>query len=387
MIGSTLKLALLDHIAPLPGPLLSLYVDVNPANPDTSGKAYVLRALEAVKALDLPKAYVEALGERLRQQFARLEGRSLVIFAGSDLNEQFDAYYLQTELPFLADAGGALAHWGRPLVAPLLFALDQRERHAAVFVATDRVRLFEVFLGQIEEVADYVRTVDTDSWVDYREARRSGAMGIGVAARGGADVDSFKDRMDEATLRLYRALMPEVAKTLEAGLIDRVILLGQAGPVGAFENLMPADLRQRVVGKLPGHANPAAPAREWLPLVIGLVEESEAAHEAALLDLIREGGVWGVEETMTLLQQNRLRTVVVPWSGLGDGYLTAGGWVAASLAEAEALRPGETVEAVSLLEVLPALVQRTGTVLEFVHGPAEERLMSEFAGMAGLRRW
>jgi len=77
----------------------------------------------------------------------------------------------------------------------------------------------------------------------------------------------------------------------------------------------------------------------------------------------------------------------VPWSGLGDGYLTAGGWVAASLAEAEALRPGETVEAVSLLEVLPALVQQTGTVLEFVHGPAEERLMSEFAGMAGLRRW
>lgn len=387
MIGSTLKLALLDNIAPQAGPLLSLYIDVNPANPDTSGKAYVLRAADAMRGLDLPKEYAHAVTERLKLQFARVEGRSLVIFAGQDLEEQFDAYYLQTELPFLASAGGALAHWGRPLVAPLLFALDQRERHAAVYVAADRVRLFEVFLGQVEELADFVRSVDTDSWVNYREARRSGAIGIGVAARGGADVDSFKDRMDEATLRLYRSLMPDVTKTLEDDRVDRVILMGQAGPVNAFENLMPTALKERVIGKLPGHSNPAAPAREWLPLVAELVEDSEAEHELALLDRVREGGVWGVQECLTLLQENRLHTLVVPWSGLGNAYLTESGWVATSLAEAESLRPGETVEEVTLLEVLPGLVQQTATLLEFAEGPAEERLMNEFAGMAGIRRW
>lgn len=387
MIGSNLKLALLDHIAPQEGPLLSLYIDVNPANPDTSGKAYILRAADAMRSLDLPKEYVNEITEKLNLEFARLEGRSLVIFAGQNIKEQFDAYFLQSTLPFLAATNGALAHWGRPLIAPLLFALDQRERHAAVYTAVDRVRVFEVFLGQIDEMADFVRAVDPDQWVNYREARRNPGIGLAVAARGGADVDRFQDRMDEATLRLYRELMPQVTKLLEDGRIDRIILLGQTAPVNALESLMPDKLKSKVVGKLPGHSNPHAAAHEWLPLVKELVVEVETAHEMALLDRIRETGIWGVEESMTLLQENRLQTLVVPWSDLGSGFLTESGWVAMSMAEAETRHPGETVEEISLLEVLPDIVQRTGTVLEFAEGPSEERLVNEFGGMAGIRRW
>lgn len=387
MIGSNLKLALLDNIAPQQGPILSLYLDVNPANPDSTGKAYVLRAASALRKLDLDKAYVAQVTEKLRQEFSRVEGRSLVIFAGPDLNTAFDAYYLQTELPFLAAEDGAIAHWGRPLVAPLLFALDQRERHAAIYVAEDRVRLFEVFLGQIEEIADYVRSVDTAEWVSYRHARRSHGIGIGVAGRGGADVDTFRARLDEASARLYRTLLPEVEKTLEEGRIDRVILLGQEASLSAFEAVLPAAIKQRVVGQLPGPANPDAPAHEWLPLVTDLVSNSEAAHEQALLDRIKESGVWGVQEVLTLLQENRLHTLVVPWSELGTAFLTDGGLVTASMAEATTLRPDETVQEISLMEVLPELVQRTGTILEFAEGPAEARLMAEFGGMAGVRRW
>ena len=387
MIGSSVKLALLDNIAPQHGPLLSLYLDVNPANPDSTGKGYVLRAASALRELNLDKAYVAQVTEKLRQEFSRVEGRSLVIFAGSDLSTAFDAYYLQTELPFLAAEGGAIAHWGKPLVAPLLFALDQRERHAAIYVAADRVRVFEVFLGQIAEIADYVRSVDTDEWVSYRHARRSHGIGIGVAGRGGADVDTFRARLDESTARLYRTLLPEVEKTLEEGRIDRVILLGQDSTLSTFEGVLPAAIKQRVIGKLSGPANPDAPAHEWLPLVKGLVASAEAAHEQALLDRIKESGVWGVQEVLTLLQANRLHTLVVPWSELGTGFLKDGGLVTASMAEANALRPDETVQEVSLMEVLPEIVQSSGTILEFAEGAAEVRLMAEFGGMAGLRRW
>lgn len=387
MIGSTLKLALLDNIAPQAGPVLSLYLDVNPANPDSAGKAYVLRAAGALRALGLDKGYIEQVTEKLRQEYSRVEGRSLVIFAGPDLRTMFDAYYLQSELPFLASEDGALAHWGKPLVAPLLFALDQRERHAVIYVAADRVKVFEVFLGQIEELTDYVRSVDTDEWVNYRHARRSHGIGIGVAARGGADVDTFQARLEEASARLYRTLLPEVEKTLEEGRIDRVILLGQDAPLSAFEAVLPAAIKGRVVGKLPGPANPDAPAHQWLPLVTDLITTTEAAHEQALLDGIRETGVWGVQEVLTLLQENRLHTLVVPWSRLGTAYLTATGLVTASMAEANTLRPDDTVEEIGLMEVLPELVQRTGTILEFAEGAAEERLMAEFGGMAGISRW
>lgn len=387
MIGSNLKLALLERIEPHASPVLSLYLDVNPATHDNSVTAFSLRAAEAMRALGLDAGYTRQVTDRLKQRFARAEGRTLAIFAGEDLGELFDAYFLQTELPFLAAEDGALAHWGRSLVAPLLFALDQRERYAVIYVAADRVRVFEAFLGQIDEMVDYARNVDTDDWVPYREARRSPGVGIGVAARGGADVDTFQDRMEEATARLYRSLIPEVARRMEEERNDRIILVGQPGAVSAFRGLMGGGLQERVVGTLPPPANPGAAAHEWLPLVQELIDTTEAEHELALLNRVREEGVWGLQETLTLLQDHRLHTLVVPWAELQYVYRAEGGRVAVSAEEARVLSPGEEVSEVRLMEVLPELVRESATALEFAEGEAEELLNGEFGGMAGLKRW
>lgn len=382
MIGSELKRELLEGIAPLPAPMLSLYLDVAPAN--SAGKAFVLHAAQALKALNLDKGYVGRVTERLRQEFVRLKGRSLVIFAGEDPDRTFDAFYLQARLPLMA-ADGAQAFWGKPLVAPLLFALDQKTRYAAIYVAADHVRVFEVFLGQIEDVAGYVRSVSTDDWVEYSHGRTS--HGIGVMGRGGADVDTFQARLENASARLYRTLLPGLERKLEAEKVDGVILLGEEGPVKVFEDAMSSPMRAKVAGKLPGPANPAAAAHEWLPLVSGLIATDSAAHARALLDRIEETGVWGAQETLELLQAGRLHTVVVPWSGSGTVYQTSGGVVSAMEPEAIDLAADETVAAVTLLQVLPDLVQRTGTILAFAEGEAEKRLIDDFGGMAGLRRW
>lgn len=387
MIGSNVKRALLEQVAEHPDPVLSLYIDVNPGSRDNTPKAFVLRAAEAMRKLDLDKLYIRQVTDKLTQDFAISQGRSLVVFAGENISELFNAYYLQSQLPLLDLSDGALANWGRPFIAPLLFALDQRERYAVIYVSTERVRVFEAFLGQIEEITDFVRVVDTDSWQPYREARRSPAEGMGIAARGGADVDRFQDRMDEATTRLYRSLLPDVEKALKESETDRVILMGRAAAVSSFQGLMNAATQKRVVGTLPPPANPDGPAREWLPLVKDLIDEAELAHEMKLLDNIRESGVWGLQETLTMLQEHRIHTLVIPWTVKQHVFLSAGGRISASEEEAKVLFPDEEVTEVRLLEVLPDLVKQTNTTLEFVEDEAEARLINDFGGMAGVKRW
>src|SRR5690606_36338152 len=105
------------------------------------------------------------------------------------------------------------------------------------------------------------------------------------------DVDRFEDRMREATARLYRNLMPELERALEAEGVDRVILSGTPEPVAAFRGAMSPALEERLAGEMPPPADPNAEAGAWLPDVRELVEQIEARHELALLDEVRESGV------------------------------------------------------------------------------------------------
>ena len=76
MIGSNLKLVLLERIEPHASPVLSLYLDVNPGMHDNSVTAFSLRAAEAMRALGLDAGYIRQVTDRLKQRFARAEGRT-----------------------------------------------------------------------------------------------------------------------------------------------------------------------------------------------------------------------------------------------------------------------------------------------------------------------
>lgn len=337
-----------------------------------------------MRELGLEKQYVKAVTDKISQDFAIAKGRTLILFVGQDPDELFYHYHLQTRFPLLDRTEGVIAHWGEPFTAPLLFMLDQRERYAAVYAGSERVRIFEVFLGQIEEMDDYVRAVDTSSWHPYREARRSPGVGIGVAARGGAGVDRFRGRLDEATARLYRSLIPALQETLKENDIDRMILLGLPASLSALQEAMSPQLRARVVATLPPPSNSKAPAREWLDPIKEVVDRVEAEGELKMLEQVRESGMWGVQEVLTLLQEHRIRKVFVPWTTNLKVFRAESGRVATTLKEATVLNPSESVSEVALLEVLPGLAAKSGSVLEFVDGEAAELLNNEFAGMAGL---
>ncbi|RTH32009.1 peptide chain release factor 3, partial [Thermus scotoductus] len=173
MIGKEEIRRIKETLAIAEGPILSLYLDINPAKPENANRAYALRAKDAMKALGVPQDLQDRVLEVLKNQV--LEAKTAVFFAKDKL---FETLLLQVELPlvsslkttflgekesrFLTD--GALAHYGEPFLLPLIYALDEYERYGVVYLDQERWRVFEIFLGEIQEVGDAFLALDTEAW-------------------------------------------------------------------------------------------------------------------------------------------------------------------------------------------------------------------------------
>lgn len=382
--------AIRNRVAPHDPPVLSLYLNVNPAETGNQHKAAVLRARAALDGLQLPAGLKAEVLRRLDQEHVIPGGRSLVVFAGEDPDELFEVTYLHQELPMLDldSSEGALARWGEPFTAPLLFAVDQTERYAAIYVSQQLVRVFEVFMGDIEDAWSSERDLDTEEWKQFSESKQSPAVGKPAASRGGRDVDTFTDRVEQVTARFYSGVVSQFEDSRLNSQADRIMLLGTPDAVTAFFEALPPQLQERVVARLPAPADDQMAAADWYPLLSEAIREAEATHEQQLLDQIRERGSWGLSEVLGLLNNGQADVLVMPWHvGQTVWLARESGVVATDPTALQTLQPDDSYAEVKLKDALPGIVQRSSVRVEFVDGASAERLRDEFAGIAVLRRW
>ncbi|MCX7783159.1 MAG: VLRF1 family aeRF1-type release factor [Meiothermus sp.] len=367
-----------EFVAPRVAPVLSLYLDVNPANQSNQGKAYVLRAREALEATKTPpevrKKVLAALEQNLPQ------ARSRVIFASGGWMETYD---LQVDLPLIQ---GVEAHWGEPYLTPILYVMDEYDRVGVVYLDSEKWRMFEVYLGEIEELPGAFRAVPTQEWNQLTQDSPGRRYGQGGIHRAAANADRFERRLDAWTHRFYKRLASLLEQIMNEHNIQRLVLVGQKAEVQVFKELLPRRLRERVLATLPSLPTPLTQAGEVLKLVEGVLEPLERERENRLLDELAERGVSGLDQTLELLQQGGLHLLVAPWNPQGTVYRAPDGWVGGSMEGAVAHGAGR-IEDVELKQVLPELATTYGTRLEFVRGQAEERLHKAFGGLAGLPRW
>lgn len=386
MLGTERIRALGADVAAHQAPVLSLYLDVNPARPQNARKAYALRARAEMERLGVPKRASRRLAEQIRLDRGIPDARTLVVFAGLGDRGFFESHAFRLELPLVEAGGGVLARWGEPYLAPLELALAEGRRYLAVLLARDRVRLFELFLEEAEELDALVQPLDATGWRPMREH----ATGMpGVPARGGSGKDLFEKRVADWRRRFHL----EVARRLEgllAGLGGdaRIILMGQSQEVSAFEPLLPPALQALVVERLAAPANPDAPASELAPLFIAAAARIEAAAGSGLLERIREQGVWGFGPTLEAVEEGRVRVLAVPRDMAAGVYRCRhSGRVTATPVAARRLCPDDPPDTVPLADVLPQLCGRHAIELAVMHGDNESRLLREFDGLAGLTRW
>lgn len=367
-----------EFVAPRVSPVLSLYLDVNPANPDNQGKAPLLRAREAIAATQAPpeigKQVLEAVERNLPQTHSR------VIFATEGWMEIYD---LQVDLPLVQ---GAEARWGEPYLTPILYVLDEYDRVGVVYTDSEKWRMFEVYLGEIEELPGAFRAVGPQEWKQFTQDSQGRRYSQGGIHRAAADTDGFERRLEAWTHRFYKQLAGLLEQTLSERHIQRLVLIGPKAEVQMFKELLPRRLRERVIATLPSLPTPSARAGEVLQRVQEVLEPLERERENRLLDELTERGVAGLDQTLELLQQGRLYLLVAPWNPQGGVYRAPDGWIGSSPAVALAYGTDQPKE-VELKMILPELAAAYGTRLEFVRGPAEERLHKDLGGLAGLPRW
>ena len=380
------------RLAEHPAPVLSLYVLVNPADPDVSQytfdfkkKPYVIRAKDTLKALGVPRGLAERVLFRLEHDAPQAVTRA--IFAWDGGMEVFD---LGVELPVVDLRTGLVeARYGEPYVAPLLFALDEYERYGVVLLDRERWRLFEVFMNQIAEVEDAFRAVAPEEWRRLSESRPAAPRTVGgfaAAARGGTAKDKFDRRLLEWTHRFYKNRAGELARFVEARGIERILLLGPEEDTKYFATFLPKALAAKVIAHLPAPDHPRAAPGEVLLRVRPVIERIEREEEHKLLDRIREEGIWGADRVLDALMIGRVYLWVLPWHLDAGVYFCPGERFAAGseeAAKAVCARP----ERRPLKDLVAELAEAYGAGIEFVRGEAEERLTREFGGMAGLVRW
>jgi peptide subunit release factor 1 (eRF1) len=268
----------------------------------------------------------------------------------------------------------------------LLYVLDENERYGVVYVDHDRLRFFEVFLGDIEEIADaFLNLGGVDS---HKIATRPAVRFYqGAVLGGGARGNHFERHLEAWVQRFYKHAAQLLRKQVDERLIDAVILMGPQEDTHFFENYLPYSLRQRITALVPSLPNPGASAGQVLKQIMPAITRRIEAREMALLqDQVRERGRWG-PRLLEQLQMGRLHLLVAPWNLNATVWCCYGGLVLDDPKEAEAFCPGETVKEVALREVLVDLASAYGARLEFVQGEAEKRLFAEFGGLAGLPRW
>jgi len=380
--------ALLDW----PPPVLSLYVQVNPADPNVSEytfdykkKPYVIRAKDTLKALGVPREVAEKALFLLEHDAPQAATRAL--FVGGDRAKVFD---LGVELPVVDLRTGLVeARWGEPYVAPLLFALDEYERYGVVLLDKERWRLFEVFLGEIEEIEDAFRAVAPEEWRRLSESRPAAPRTVGgyaAAARGGTAKDKFDRRLLEWTHRFYKRLAQELMSRVEERGMTRLILMGPEEDTKYFASFLPKSLAERVVAHLPAPGSARAAPGEVLRRVLPEVERIERAEEERLLERVREEGIWGLDTVLDALMIGRVYLWVLPWHVDAEVYYCpAERFAAGSLEAARAVCPEP--EKRPLKDLVADLAEAYGARIEFVRGEPERKLTNEFGGMAGLVRW
>jgi peptide subunit release factor 1 (eRF1) len=355
------------------GPVLSAYISTNPAIPENQERAYLVRLRAGMNEQGVPEDVQRKVREHVEDE-THPGARSVAIFA--DEEGLLDVYRIQFDMP-------ETIRWGEPYVVPLLLVLDEQEPYGAAVIDAERFRYFVVSPLQPSEGA--ARKVKGNGYLelDFSPSRPYPRGG------GSRQADPAGRKQQENIKRFYKDI-GELTRdlTFKEG-VKRLILAGPEERLVEFREQLPNEIRDRVA------------AEEGVPLDASegtLLERLENARrraeherEGKMLEEIRESGVWGLNDTITALQEeNRVYYLAVLWDLEGEIlWSDEEGLAILDITRDESPYSGSPTRARPLMDVLVDLAAARGARIDFVTGDNEhaDTLRDEFGGIAGLTRF
>ncbi|MBI4278079.1 MAG: hypothetical protein HY660_06445 [Armatimonadetes bacterium] len=370
--------------------IVSVALDIDPTKPEhqDNNPAYRIWLRNALRDTleGLPKEERRAADNGARrilgfvEEHRALNGRGLAIFAGPDLWRE---YLLPVPLP-------NSARYGRPDVWPLLWAADEYEPCAVLAVFRDHARILMAYLGQTAVLDEEALVLDTSTWRFKAGRQPTFSRGTGVGASRGTQRDTFEARVEDHIRRFWAGVAEAAAHLVRESRIDRVVIGGPEEVASAVRDLLPDDVRARVVGivHLPGYAGDAELRDRVLPVALAGKHRREEELVTEVLDRAagRSGAVTGRPATLDALARKQVQILVV------DRDVTGQVWQCGHCAFTSAVpithcpTCGSPVEAVALPQVLPVLARRSGARISIVSGQPAARLRTH-EGIGALLRY
>lgn len=375
---------LIHSLPQIPPPVLTAYLDTNPANPRNQGHppGYVIWLKSRAQVLDrrVPQAERKLWREQLRrvEDFLRNQrphGRGVALIAAP---RTWEIIPLQVEVE-------DELHWGRPSLTQLLWLLDEHQPCGVVVADRGRAHFYRFWLGEIEEQRKEKFELDIAEW---RKHHLVPPAHPGTQKTRGAQRDVFEQRVEAQYARFHREAAERIRSWAEREKLDPVFLVGPNEVAERVWSELPRGFRERaalVKGDL-AHLPPTELQERIAPEVARWKRE----YELALVNrmLANPNGtraVVGLDETLRRLQEGGARALVVA-QRLGGRLRQCANcsWVDRS---ADRVCPacGGARRGVPLRAALPELARRYGVPVEVVAGEAG-RTLREHGGIGAWLR-
>ncbi len=372
MLDSSL-IALLPKLEP---PILTVYLDTNPAKPSnqgmSSGARIWLKSEGKVLQARLPRPEQKEVRKQLERVDSFLKTRAkrergLAVFAGPKawrvLRLQVD---VENEL-----------HWGQPSLTQLLWLLDEHQPYGVVVVDRSGARFFRFWMGEVEEQKAQRFFVDTSHWRVKNVVRPGGRSAT-------AQRDAFEQRVAAQYARLFRDAAKRIAQWTEQEDLNALFIAGSQDAVESVWTHIPDKTRAHSTRLTGDYARLSAAALQ--EHVTPEIQRWKRREEAALVNNVieeRKLAVLGIDQTLAAMQEGRARAVLVA-RGLRGGARQCRqcGWTDRA---ADPVCPacGGERGLVSLREVFPQLVRRASVPVDVVAGRAAAKLRT----VGGMAAW
>ena len=363
-----------DHLARLNearsdgAPIVSLYLEMTPearlgTTWETTFKDLCERAMDGAGE---HKKAVEAECERIREALEAglpRTGRGVVFFACQEIG-LFEQLGTAIDLPNEVHVGD------NPYVRPLARVRDENDRFAIALLSMHKSRFFFAQIGLVEEVYE----------LDGEE----------FAVTDLVSKDQKQDR--KAELRRQQAqrsahALGLIAQTLEA---RHVLYSAPADMEADFLDKLDQATAQKVAGNFA--CDTLATTAELAEAAEAAQREVEAREEIETLgkvqELLSSRAVAGLDDTLDMLNQQRVMTLVVDDAQTIPGGIDPSSGMLTTQTEGTYEATGGEISAVpDLIELMLDKAMEQGASLELVHSDEARKALSEHGPAAALLRF
>ncbi len=282
--------------------LLSLYIGVTSNDYNRHDCEIILKSLIKEKQKDLERLNkeerrsvendFEKMQSFLKNEFDWRGKKGLAIFASAAANF-WQIYALPQQV------GNILILDRSAYLRPLLGLFDEYRRLGVVLIDKSKARIFEVFLGEIEEHAE----------VEGGVSRR-----VKVGGWKGVEESRIQRHQNEELHRHYKRVSDVLKESFDAHHCEELVVGGHQNEFSEFEQELHSSLKDKIIGHFESdlHVTP----EDVLKTVLTLQQEKHSIKEDVLLNQLLEMtgqrmAVTGILGTLTAFRKGQIHSLVV----------------------------------------------------------------------------